>query len=80
VSHHAVARGDGRALINTIASGRVALLGIDRSRAAIQGLQEEEDDARLAAMSGHLRRLAREVEGRFPEARRFVRPGLDAPT
>jgi hypothetical protein len=37
-----------------------------------------DDDPRLDALHAQLRRLRREVEGRFPSARGFVRPGLDA--
>jgi hypothetical protein len=37
----------------------------------------DDDDPRLELLGAHLRRLAREVEGRFPEARGVVREGLD---
>jgi hypothetical protein len=77
ISGGAAARGDAKGGVDAVASAKVALLGIDRSRAAIQALQQEDDDARLDAMSAHLRRLSRDVEARFPDARTFVRVGLD---
>jgi hypothetical protein len=40
-------------------------------------MASEDDDPRLELTQGHLRRLRREVEGRFPEARSVVREGLD---
>jgi hypothetical protein len=77
MSSSAAARGDSRGLIDAIASARVALLGVDRSRAAIQQMRQDDDDVRLDEIGGQLRRLARELEARFPDARAFVRPGLD---
>ena len=59
----------------TRASAEVALLGIDRSRAAIQEMRQEDDDVRLDDMGAQLRRLARELEARFPDARLYVRRG-----
>jgi hypothetical protein len=63
--------------VDARASAKTALIGIDRSRAAIQEMEQEDDDARLDEVSTHLRRLGRELETRFPDARSFVRPGLD---
>ena len=59
-------------------SARTALLGIDRSRQALESLMASDEDARLADLDAQLRRLRREVEARFPEARDTFRPGLDA--
>jgi hypothetical protein len=58
-------------------SARVALIGIDRSDEALQVMALDDHDARIEHMRGCLRRLRREVEGRFPTARELVRPGLD---
>jgi hypothetical protein len=56
------------------------LIGIDRSLDVLAALAAEEENARLDLLQAQLRRLRREVDGRFPEARAFVRAGLDAPT
>ena len=37
----------------------------------------QDDDARLELLGGQLRRVKRELEGRFPSARAVVRVGLD---
>jgi hypothetical protein len=58
-------------------SAKVALLGIDRSRKALRQLQTRMRDARIERLMGRLERLGAEVERRFPDARAFVRPGLD---
>jgi hypothetical protein len=72
------ARGEKHLLRDAVFSAKTALLGIDRSRAAIREMQESDEDFRLPHLESQLRRLARELEGRFPEARHIVRPGLDA--
>jgi hypothetical protein len=58
-------------------SAKVALVAIDRSCEALQVMTLDELDPRIDHMQRHLARLRREVEGRFPAARAFVRPGLD---
>jgi hypothetical protein len=73
----AVRRGEDELRIDALYSARTALTGIDRSRAALRALAADDEDARLGEMEAQLRRLAREVAGRFPEARTIVRPGLD---
>jgi hypothetical protein len=60
-------------------SAKVALIGIDRSRQALRELQRDDANPRLAQMEAQLRRLAKEVDGRFPGARAVLRPGLDIP-
>jgi hypothetical protein len=64
---------------DALKSAKVALIGMDRSLDALAALTMEDEDARLDLFQAHLRRLRYEVEGRFPEARAFVRAGLDAP-
>lgn len=76
-SRAAAIRGESSGDADARASAKVALIGVDRSRAAIQEMQQEDDDVRLDEMAAHLRRLARELEARFPDARSFVRPGLE---
>jgi hypothetical protein len=76
-SSAAVSRGDAISRDDARASAKVALLGIDRSRAAIQEMQQEDEDVRLDEMGARLRRLGRELEARFPDARKFLRKGLD---
>jgi hypothetical protein len=71
------ARGDAGKKTDAIASAKVALIGIDRSLESLIAIATNDDDPRLELLQGHLRRLKREMEGRFPEARTFVREGLD---
>jgi hypothetical protein len=78
-SSAAAARGEKHLWRDALFSAKTALLGMDRSRAALAEMQESDDDVRVPHLQSQLRRLTREVEGRFPEARAIVRPGLDAP-
>jgi hypothetical protein len=74
----ACATGDGQSLRrDALASAKVALLGLDRSLEALAAMVADDQDPRLHVLQDHLQRLRREVESRFPEARAFVRPGLD---
>jgi hypothetical protein len=59
------------------AAAKIALIGIDRSLAAVDRIQTSDDDPRLQLLRGHLLQLGEAVEARFPDARTFVRPGLD---
>ena len=61
-------------------SAKVALIGIDRSRKALRQLKSKSPDARIERLLGRLERLGAELERRFPDARAFVRPGLDEGT
>ena len=59
-------------------SAKVAIIGIERSMAAWEVLQRrfpDHEDAVLAL--GTLKRLLRQVESAFPNARAFRRPGFD---
>ena len=80
VSASRAARGEDSLRDDAFTSAKVALIGIDRSLDALAALAAEEQDARLELLQAQLRRLRREVDGRFPEARAFARAGLDAPT
>jgi hypothetical protein len=71
------ARGDADKKQDSLISAKVALIGIDRSLDALAAMAAEDDDARLELLQGQLRRVCRELEGRFPEARAYLRVGLD---
>ena len=78
VSSAAAARGETARIDDARRSAKVALIGLDRSIVAIDALIAEDDDARLEFMRKQACRLRRQVEARFPDARAFIRPGLDA--
>jgi hypothetical protein len=73
------ARGDESRRDDARISAKIALVGMDRSLDALAVVAAEDDDARVELLQAQLRRLRREVEGRFPDARSFVRIGLDFP-
>jgi hypothetical protein len=59
-------------------SAKVALLGIERSIAAWATLQRRfPDHEDIVLALGTLKRLLRQVEASFPDARAFRRPGFD---
>lgn len=62
---------------DALASAKVALIGMDRSIDALSVMPLDGDDPRLRTLQALLRRLRQDVERRFPDARMFVRPGLD---
>jgi hypothetical protein len=62
---------------DTLSAAKVALIGIDRSMTALTAIRGEDDDPRLELLEGRLQRLRDGVEDRFPDARQFIRPGLD---
>lgn len=65
---------------DAIVAAKLALVGIDRSLDALVAMAVDDSDPRLPLLQAHLRRLRRGVEARFPDARGFIRPGLDAET
>ncbi|HUE84485.1 MAG TPA: hypothetical protein VMO26_00245 [Vicinamibacterales bacterium] len=73
-AHHGVARRGEDAL----GAAKLALVGIDRSIDALTTLAAEDDDPRVELLVAQLRRLGPDVERRFPAARAYLRPGLDA--
>jgi hypothetical protein len=73
----AAVRRNSHGATDAVACAKTALIGVDRSRTALQALAQDDEDARLDDMAAQLRRPARELEARFPDARTFVRPGLD---
>jgi hypothetical protein len=61
-------------------SAKVALLGIERSRAAWQRITAADSTSTAAGPAlADLTWLEQEVERMFPRARRFVRPAFDEP-
>jgi hypothetical protein len=58
-------------------SAKVALISIDRSIAAWYAIAVATADAEAAAMAQRLLTLRLGVERKFPDARKFVRPGFD---
>ena len=62
---------------DALGCAKLVLVAIDRSLAAWQSLAAADDDARIGGLIELLEALATAVEMRFPEARAFVRPGLD---
>jgi hypothetical protein len=62
---------------DALGCAKLVLIAIDRSRAAWHSLAVADDDARIGGMLELLEALATAIEMRFPEARAFVRPGLD---
>ena len=75
----AVARGDESQRNDVFASAKVALIGIHRSLDAIAAMAADDEDPRLELLQAQLRRLRREMQGRFPTALDFMRAGLDRP-
>jgi hypothetical protein len=69
--------GDADARLDANLTAKVALLGIDRSDEALQVMALDDGDGRIERLRRLLRHLRREIEGRFPDARATVRPGLD---
>jgi hypothetical protein len=78
VSLHRATNGEEALRDDANASAKLVLTAIDRSRAALEELQAlHGGDDRLAALGDYLGMMSIAVEKRFPEARGFVRAGLD---
>jgi hypothetical protein len=58
---------------------KLALVSVQRSRAALQALRGAADEAEIQGLIALLDVLERGVDERFPTARAFVRVGLDCP-
>jgi hypothetical protein len=60
-------------------SAKVAILGIERSIAALGGLLDQFTDQEnsILDMLVALKKLSRQVDAAFPDARAFIRPGFD---
>ena len=79
VSHSRVAGGVPELLPDALGSAKMALIAIDRSLTAWQSIAEMDGDARIGGLIELLEALTTALEIRFPDARAFVRPGLDEP-
>jgi hypothetical protein len=78
VSLHRGTHGEPELMEDATASAKLVLTSIDRSRIALEELQAlHAGDDRLASLGDYLGMLSVAVEKRFPEARTFVRAGLD---
>jgi hypothetical protein len=60
-------------------SAKVALIGMERSRAAFRQMARPDRQIQARGLAERLARLQAMLEERFPDARAFARPGLDAP-
>jgi hypothetical protein len=60
-------------------AAKVALIGIERSMEAFNELGRSRDDPRIGALLEILAALRIGVDLKFPDAREFIRPGLDTP-
>jgi hypothetical protein len=58
---------------------KLALLSVQRSRAALDSLRTGNDESEIQALMALLEALERGLDERFPKARAFVRVGLDCP-
>ena len=64
-------------LSDALGSAKVVLVSIERSLAAWHTFAADDQDARIGGLIELLEALRTGVELRFPDARAFVRPGLD---
>jgi hypothetical protein len=60
-----------------LCAAKGALVGIDRSLAALTTIATEDADPRVELLHAQLLRLRDAIEVTFPDARPFIRPGLD---
>ena len=61
-------------------SAKLVLVAIQKSRSAIEQLQAHEPADDFTDLTSTVVTLERGVEERFPDARTYVRIGLDVPT
>ncbi len=60
-------------------SAKLALVSIERSRAALRALRTDANATDVAGLVALLDAIERGLDERFPGARSFVRLGLDVP-
>ena len=60
-------------------AAKMALIGIEQSMEAFDELRASLDDPRIGALMEILEAVRIGVELKFPDAREFIRPGLDTP-
>ena len=64
---------------DAIGCAKLALVSIQRSRAALPLLMTPGNAAHVTRLDALLAALEEGIDGRFPQARRFVRVGIDVP-
>ena len=78
VSLHKAAHGEPWLCDDANATAKLVLTSIDRSRAAFDEIEKlDPSDPRAAGLGDYLGMMAAALEKRFPQARAFVRAGLD---
>ena len=73
------AAGTGGRLEDALGSAKLALVSIARSRRALRSLGPPFDPSHTAVLIAALDAIERTVDDRLPDARAFVRVGLDVP-
>jgi hypothetical protein len=76
VSHYGAEK-EPELLRDALGCAKLVLVAIERSLAAWRSLAITDDDARIGGLIELLEALSAAVEIRFPDARAFLRPGLD---
>jgi hypothetical protein len=79
VAAHRAERGRPHALDDALGSAKIALISIDRSRAALRTVAADEVRGLARQLIVMLDLLRAGLEARVPGARQYVRVGLDAP-
>jgi hypothetical protein len=68
-----------RNMEDAVGSAKVALVGVQRSRDALQSLRNIANERKIAELISMLDTIECGIDERFPAARSFVRVGLDVP-
>jgi hypothetical protein len=76
VSHYG-AETEPELLRDALGCAKLVLIAIERSLAAWRSLATTDGDARIGGLIELLEALSAAVDIRFPDARAFLRPGLD---
>ena len=79
VSKDRASAGSGRSIEDADGSAKLALVGVQRSRDALESLRNIANEPRIAELISALDTIERGIDERFPAARSFVRIGLDVP-
>jgi hypothetical protein len=79
VSRDRASAGSGRSMEDAVGSAKLALVGVQRSRDALESLRNSANERQIAKLISALDTIERGIDERFPAARSFVRVGLDVP-
>jgi len=79
VSKDRASAGSCRSMEDADGSAKLALVGVQRSRDALESLRNIANEPRIAELISALDTIERGIDERFPAARSFVRIGLDVP-